>query len=282
MTGEYGSPRETESNSHTNVHKPHYVSRVTFQTQEGRLADKRNRGKEDTGAGLVAYTQPKSAAAEAYRTLRTNIQFASPDNPVHTILATSTSPDDGKSTTIANLAITFAASGFSTVLVDADLRRPHLHKIFGLSNDTGLTTLVAELARAASTTTGPLGTGTPRPRVHRPLQPTQVENLHVLTSGPIPPNPAEILGSQRMTEVLAMLRDTAEYVLIDTPPIIAVTDAAVLSPRVDGVLLVINAGKTRRDLAVKARDMLQQVNAHLLGVVLNNATLDKSAYAYYG
>jgi non-specific protein-tyrosine kinase len=246
------------------------------------LADKRNRGKEDTGAGLVAFTHPKSAAAEAYRTLRTNIQFASPDHPVHTILATSTSPDDGKSTTIANLAITFAASGFSTVLVDADLRRPHLHKIFGLSNDTGLTTLVAELARATSTSTGPLGTGTGQSRVHRPLQPTQVENLHILTSGPIPPNPAEILGSQRMTEVLAMLRDTAEYVLIDTPPIIAVTDAAVLSPRVDGVLLVINAGKTRRDLAVKARDMLEQVNARLLGVVLNNATLDKSAYAYYG
>jgi non-specific protein-tyrosine kinase len=244
------------------------------------LADKRNRGKEDTGAGLVAYTQPKSAAAEAYRTLRTNIQFASPDSPVHTLLATSTSPDDGKSTTIANLAITFAASGFATVLVDADLRRPHLHKIFGLSNDTGLTTLVAELARAASISAGTGSTGAPR--VHHPLQPTQVENLHVLTSGPVPPNPAEILGSQRMNEVLAMLRDTAEYVLIDTPPIIAVTDAAVLAPRVDGVLLVINAGKTRRDLAVKARDMLQQVNARLLGVVLNNATLDKSAYVYYG
>lgn len=244
------------------------------------MADKRNRGKEDSGAGLVAFTQPKSAAAEAYRTLRTNIQFASPDSPVHTILATSTSPDDGKSTTIANLAITFAASGFATVLVDADLRRPHLHKIFGLSNDTGLTTLVAELARAASITGATGSTGAPR--VHHPLQPTQVENLHVLTSGPVPPNPAEILGSQRMNEVLAMLRDTAEYVLIDTPPIIAVTDAAVLAPRVDGVLLVINAGKTRRDLAVKARDMLQQVNAHLLGVVLNNATLDKSAYVYYG
>lgn len=244
------------------------------------MADKRDRSKEDTGAGLVAYTQPKSAAAEAYRTLRTNIQFASPDNPVHTLLATSTSPDDGKSTTIANLAITFAASGFPTVLVDADLRRPHLHKIFGLSNDTGLTTLVAELARAASISGGIGSTG--EPRVHHPLQPTQVENLHVMTSGPIPPNPAEILGSQRMNEVLAMLRDSAEYVLIDTPPIIAVTDAAVLAPRVDGVLLVINAGKTRRDLAVKARDMLQQVNANLLGVVLNNATLDKSAYAYYG
>lgn len=237
------------------------------------MADRKNRGrdKEDTGAGLAAFTEPRSAAAEAYRTLRTNIQFSSPDNPVHTMLVTSTSPDDGKSTTIANLAITFAASGSPTVLVDADLRRPHLHKIFGLANDSGLTTLVAELARA-----------TDPARVQPPLQQTQVENLRVLTSGPVPPNPAEILASQRMTSVLQMLRDTAEYVLIDTPPIIAVTDAGVLAPRVDGVLLVINAGKTRRDLAVKARDMLQQVNANLLGVVLNNATLDKSAYAYYG
>jgi non-specific protein-tyrosine kinase len=115
-----------------------------------------------------------------------------------------------------------------------------------------------------------------------PLQETQVENLQVLTSGPVPPNPAEILASQRMGELLALLRSKAEYVLIDTPPIIAVTDAAVLAPKVDGVLLVINAGKTKRDLAVKARDMLRQVNANILGVVLNNAQVDKSAYAYYG
>jgi protein-tyrosine kinase len=231
---------------------------------------KRSEGNE---AGLVAYSEPKSAAAEAYRTLRTNIQFASPDNPVHTILATSTSPDDGKSTTLANLAITFAAAGSATVLVDADLRRPHQHTIFGLPNDTGLTTLVAELARA---------TDREKDSASLPLQPTQVENLRVLTSGPLPPNPAEILSSQRMAEILAMLRESAEYVLIDTPPIIAVTDAAVLAPRVDGVLLVVNAGKTKRDLAVKARDMLRQVNAHILGVVLNNAQVDKSAYAYYG
>ena len=218
------------------------------------MADKGNRSnksnKENSTAGLVAYTQPKSAAAEAYRTLRTNIQFASPDKPVHTVLATSTSPDDGKSTTIANLAITFAASGSPTVLVDADLRRPHQHRIFGVSNDTGLTTLVAEMARASDPSS-----------VSLPLQETQVPNLKLLTSGPVPPNPAEILASQRMADILEMLRKGAEYVLIDTPPIIAVTDAAVLSPRVDGVLLVINAGKTRRDLAIKARDMLQQVNA---------------------
>jgi non-specific protein-tyrosine kinase len=228
-------------------------------------------GKANTGAGLVAFAEPKSAAAEAYKTLRTNIQFASPDKPVHTILATSTSPDDGKSTTIANLAITFAAAGSPTVLVDADLRRPHLHQIFGLQNDTGLTTWVAEAARTGGDSAAVA-----------PLKDTQVANLKVLTSGPVPPNPAEILGSQRMQELLASLRGSAEYVLIDTPPIIAVTDAAVLAPRVDGVLLVVNAGKTRRDLAVKARDMLKQVNAPILGVVLNNATIDKSAYQYYG
>ena len=227
---------------------------------------------KDSEAGLVAYAEPKSAAAEAYRTLRTNITFASPDKPVHVIMATSTSPDDGKSTTIANLAITFAASGASTVLVDGDLRRPHLHTIFGLPNEQGLTTVVVDMARAA--------TGGAEPTI--PLQNTQVANLQVLTSGPVPPNPAEILSSQRMTELLEMLRGKADYVLIDTPPIIAVTDAAVLASRVDGVLLVVNAGKTKRELAIKARDMLKQVNANVIGVVLNNAQVDKSAYAYYG
>jgi capsular exopolysaccharide synthesis family protein len=236
-----------------------------------QLAKARVKATKGGEAGLVAYAEPKSAAAEAYRTLRTNITFASPDKPVHTLLVTSTSPDDGKSTTIANLAITFAASGSTTVLVDADLRRPHLHTIFGLPNDSGLSTLVADLARSKGGAVSRL-----------PLQDTQVENLQVLTSGPVPPNPAEILASQRMGELLALLRSKAEYVLIDTPPIIAVTDAAVLAPKVDGVLIVINAGKTKRDLAVKARDMLRQVNAHILGVVLNNAQIDKSAYAYYG
>lgn len=219
----------------------------------------------------MALTDPKSAAAEAFRSLRTNIQFASPDKPVHTILATSTSPDDGKSTTIANLAITFAAAGSQTILVDADLRRPHLHRLFGLSNDTGLTTLVSEMARGDSSQTPDL-----------PLQSTDVPNLRLLTSGPVPPNPAEILASQRLADILTFLRAKAEYVLIDTPPIIAVTDAAVLAPRVDGVFLVVNAGRTKRDLAAKARDILRQVNANILGVVLNNAKLDKSAYEYYG
>ncbi len=232
---------------------------------------KRVKSKDDGSASLVALTEPKSAAAEAFRALRTNIQFASPDKPVHTILATSTSPDDGKSTTIANLAVTFASAGSPTILVDADLRRPHLHRLFRLPNEQGLTTLVSEMARKGGDAD-----------LDSHLQATDVPNLRVLTSGPVPPNPAEILGSQRMVDILALLRDKAEYVLIDTPPVIAVTDAAVLAPRVDGVFLVVNAGKTKRDLAAKARDILQQVNANLLGVVLNNAKLDKSAYEYYG
>jgi non-specific protein-tyrosine kinase len=236
-----------------------------------QLAKATVKATKNSEAGLVAHSEPKSAAAEAYRTLRTNITFANPDKPVHTLLVTSTSPDDGKSTTIANLAITFAASGSPTVLVDADLRRPHLHTIFGVSNEAGLTTMVAEMARTKDGSV---------PKV--PLQSTQIENLQLLTSGPVPPNPAEILGSQRMNDLLAMLRNTAEYVLIDTPPVIAVTDAAVLAPKVDGVLIIINAGKTRRDLAIKARDILKQVNANILGVVLNNAEIDKSSYAYYG
>jgi capsular exopolysaccharide synthesis family protein len=218
---------------------------------------------------LVAFTDPRSAAAEAYRTLRTNIQFASPDKPLKTLLATSTSPEDGKSTTLANLAITLAETGARTILVDCDLRRPALHTLFGLPNETGLTSLM--LAGAEPLTPAQL-----------PVQRTEVANLGVLTSGPIPPNPAELLASRRMAEILTILAGLADYVLFDAPPIIAVTDAAILAPRVDGVLLIVRAGKTKRDLAIKARRLLEQVNAPLVGVVLNDATVDRNAYGYYG
>ena len=221
-------------------------------------------GKLD--AALVAYTDPRSAAAEAYRALRTNIQFASPDKPLRTLLATSTSPEDGKSTTLANLAITLAETGARTVLVDADLRRPAQHALFGLTNDVGLTSVM--LSRTAEP--------------YIPVQATAVQNLGVLTSGPLPPNPAELLASQRMRDFLTRLAGLADYVLFDTPPIIAVTDAAILAPRVDGVLIVVRAGKTKRDLAIKAKRLLAQVNAPVVGVILNDASLDTKAYGYYG
>jgi capsular exopolysaccharide synthesis family protein len=226
-----------------------------------------NQPKTNTSSNLlVAHDDPRGAAAEAYRALRTNIQFASPDHPIRTILATSTSAEDGKSTTIANLAITLAQAGQRTILVDCDLRRPSLHKLFGVSNEHGLTSLILD-ANAAATP---------------PFQPTMEPNLMLLPSGPLPPNAAELLGSQRMQAALTALKGQADFLLLDTPPIIAVTDAAVLAPQVDGVLLVINAGHTRRDLARRAKTLLEKVGANIIGVVLNNAQLERDYYKYYG
>jgi capsular exopolysaccharide synthesis family protein len=214
---------------------------------------------------LVTIADPRSPVSEAYRTLRTNIQFSSLDRPVRTLLVTSTSAAEGKSTTIANLAVTFASAGNEVVLVDSDLRRPSLDRIFGLNNGQGLTSIMLDDSDPALV-----------------LQPTQVERLRVLTSGPLPPNPSELLGSQRLDRILKTLSESVDLVLLDCPPIIAVTDAAVLARKVDAVLLVVNAGKTRREHAARARQLLDKVNANVLGVVLNNAQTDTSLYQYYG
>ena len=213
---------------------------------------------------LITLRDPRSPAAEAYRTLRTNIQFSSLDRPLRTMLATSTAPDEGKSTTLANLAVTMAQSEQRVILVDCDLRRPTLHTLFNLSNDEGLTSMIL------STEDAPI-----------PLQDSGVPGLSVLVSGPLPPRPADILGSRRMEAVIARLRDAADIVLFDTPPVVAVTDAAVLATRMDGVLLVFQAGKTSRDRARQARQILEKVKAHIVGVVLNNAEVEKE-YGYYG
>ncbi|HWQ12818.1 MAG TPA: CpsD/CapB family tyrosine-protein kinase [Roseiflexaceae bacterium] len=212
---------------------------------------------------LIALRDPRSPAAEAYRTLRTNIQFSSLDHPLHTLLATSTAPDEGKSTTLANLAVTMAQAEQRVILVDCDLRRPSLHTLFGLENDTGLTNMILAPEDAPP-----------------PLQETGVPGLSLLTSGPLPPRPADILGSRRMEQAIARLRSMADIVLFDTPPVIAVTDAAVLATRVDGVLLVFQAGKTRRDRARRTREVLEKVKANIVGVVLNGAELEQG-YGYY-
>lgn len=213
---------------------------------------------------LITFTNPRSPIAEAYRQLRTNIQFSSLDKPLKSLLVTSTSPEEGKSTTLANLAITIAQTGSKVILADCDLRRPSIHSIFGLSNSTGLTSLVLDSSSR---------------RV--PLQESGIDNLSVLPSGPLPPNPSELLGSKRMGEVIDLLEAEADLVLFDSPPVIAVTDAAILATRVDGVLLVVNAGKTKRELAKKAKALLEKVNANLLGVVLNNVKFDSSLHHYY-
>jgi non-specific protein-tyrosine kinase len=213
---------------------------------------------------LIALRDPRSQAAEAYRTLRTNIQFSSLDKPLHTLLATSTAPDEGKSTTLANLAVTMAQSEQRVILVDCDLRRPTLHTLFGLPNEAGLTSLILAAEDA------PI-----------PLQETGVPGLSLLTSGPLPPRPADILGSRRMEAVIARLRSEADIVLFDTPPVVAVTDAAVLATRMDGELLVFQAGKTSRERGRQARQILEKVKANIIGVVLNNAHVEEG-YGYYG
>jgi capsular exopolysaccharide synthesis family protein len=211
---------------------------------------------------LITLRDPGSAAAEAYRTLRTNIQFSSLDRPLKTLLVTSTAPDEGKSVSLANLAVTMAQAEQRVLLVDCDLRRPSLHSIFGLSNDQGLTSAI--LAQGES---------------ELPIQATSVPGLSLLASGPLPPRPADLLGSRRMGAMIEHLRADADIVLIDTPPVVAVTDAAVLAPQVDGVLLVLQAGHTRRDRAREARQILEKVKAHIIGVVLNNARLE-GGYSY--
>jgi non-specific protein-tyrosine kinase len=206
---------------------------------------------------LIALRDPRSPAAEAYRTLRTNIQFSSLDQQLRTLLITSAGPDEGKSTTVANLAVIMAQAEQRIILVDCDLRRPSLHTLFGLTNEHGLTSVILEQGEA------PL-----------PLQPTEVPGLNLLASGPMPPRPADLLGSKRMEGLIERLTAEADIVLFDTPPVTAVTDAAVLATRLDGVLLVLQAGHTRRDRAREARRLLEKVKANMIGVVLNNAQLE--------
>lgn len=214
---------------------------------------------------LITLTDPRSPVAEAFRTLRTNLDFSSLDHPVKTLIVTSAGPGEGKSTTLANLAVTTAQSEKKVYLVDCDLRRPTLHKLFGVSNDVGLTTMMRDEALRESP----------------PLLETGVPGLWLLPSGPLPPNPSELLGSKRMEEIIATLKQQADIVLFDAPPITVVTDAAVLASKVDGVLLVFCAGRTKRDHARKAKALLEKVNARLIGVALNNVRFDSTLQTYY-
>ncbi len=219
----------------------------------------------DKNSLLVTLSDPRSPVAEAYRTLRTNIYFSSFDRSIHTLLVTSPAPNEGKSTTLANLAVTMAQGEKKTILVDADLRRPSLHTIFNVSDETGLTTMFVD------------GKAMHEP----PLKEVGVPNLLLLPSGPLPPNPAELLGSQRMEDALAALKARADIVLFDAPPVIAVTDAVVLGTRVDGVLLVIGAGQTKREHAKRAKDLLEKVKVRVIGVALTNVGLDSALGGYY-
>lgn len=206
---------------------------------------------------LITLTDPRSAAAEAYRTLRTNLMFSSVENAIQTLLVTSSLDGEGKSDALANLAVTFAQSGNKTILVDADLRRPSQHTIWGVEN-VGLTTMMLDDASLANP----------------PLLQTNVENLMILPAGSDAPNPADLLSSKRMTEIIGVLKARANYVLFDSPPVLAATDAALLGIKLDGVLLVVKSGESRRDNTLSARERLEQVNVRVVGAVLTNAPRD--------
>jgi capsular exopolysaccharide synthesis family protein len=213
---------------------------------------------------LITLSNPRSPASEAYRSLRTNLMFSSIEHPLTTLVITSAGPDEGKSVTVANLAVTLAQGGKRTILVDADLRRPGQDDIWGLSQEPGLTTMLMEnLAEP-------------------PVCDVGVENLWVLPSGPLPDAPADLLGSPRMDSVIAQLTGLADVVLFDAPPVVAVTDAALLATKLDGLLLVLRAGATRRDFAERAKELLERINVRIVGVVLTNAQVDSKMGAYYG
>jgi len=203
--------------------------------------------------------------SEAYRTLRTNLEFFSLDEPIRTLVVTSPGAEEGKSTVLANLAVTLAQGGKQVILLDCDLRRPTQHTLFGLDNTTGLTTMM--LAKDAHS--------------DPPLRQTPVDGLRVLPAGPTPPNPAELLGSRRMKEAVAALLAQADVLLFDAPPVLAVTDALVLAVQTDGVLLVVKAGGTRREHVQQAKERLERVNARIVGAVLNNAPTDATLQGYY-
>ena len=213
---------------------------------------------------LVTLSDPVSAVSEAYRTLRMNLLFAAMDQPLRSVLITSPGASEGKSTTLANLAVTMAQIEQRVIMVDCDLRRPCLHQFFDLFNNTGLTTMMLN----DDLLTNP------------PLQHTTVDGLSLLASGPLPPRPSDLLGSKRIAQVIERLGEEADILLFDAPPVLAAADATLLATKVDGVLLVVSAGQTKREHARLAVERLGKVNARIVGSVLNNVALDASLGSY--
>jgi len=220
----------------------------------------------DVKRSLITQQDPRSHISEQYRTIRTNIQFASVDKELTTIVVTSSGPAEGKSTTVANLAVVFAQQGKQVLLIDSDLRKPTVHYTFNVSNTKGLTNVLTKQSALGEV-----------------VQPSMQENLSLLTSGPIPPNPAELLSSKAMEELIKEASATYDMVLFDSPPLLAVTDGQILASKCDGTLLIVSSGKTEIEQAIKAKDLLNSVNSHLLGVILNNKKLkNPHYYSYYG
>ncbi|MEF2246810.1 MULTISPECIES: CpsD/CapB family tyrosine-protein kinase [unclassified Paenibacillus] len=217
---------------------------------------------------LITVIDPRSPVSESYRTLRTNLDFSSIDEKLQVLMVTSAGPGEGKSTTITNLAVTFAQSDRKVVLIDCDMRKPTTHHTFTLSNRRGASSVLSSQLNLEDV-----------------IQSTSIPNLDIITSGTIPPNPAEMIASNRMTAMLDELRQMYDIILVDTPPLLAVTDAQIAATKSDGVILVVDQGKVKKDAAARAVKNLELVKARILGVVLNNVkrnAKEQSYYYYYG
>lgn len=207
---------------------------------------------------IIVNTDSKSPISEAYRVLRTNVQYSNIDKQLKTIVVTSSGPMEGKTTTVVNLAVTFAQAGSRVLLIDSDLRKPKIHGFFMLSKDKGLTNLIAS-----------------HEDHKRYINSSDISNLDILTCGTIPPNPSEVLGSNSMKQFIQKVSKEYDIILIDTPPVGLVTDAAIVSTYVDGTILVANSGHVEIESIKRAKELLDQVNANIIGVVLNK--LDKKS-----
>jgi len=209
----------------------------------------------------ITLAVPRSPVSEAFRTIRTNVQFTSVDHPNNVILITSCTPGDGKTTFSVNLATVIAQSGQSTILIDADLRRPQVHKVIHQLNRMGLSDLFLQSDEESISA----------------IKDTDVDKLKVITSGNLPPNPSELLGSEKMMEILVKLKSRFKSIIIDSPPLLVVTDALSLAARIDGVILVIKPSKTKWTDLSRGIDLLKQVKANLLGIVINDVKVKRTS-----
>lgn len=216
---------------------------------------------------LITIENPKAIVSEQFRTIRTNINFSNPDKEIKSIIVTSSSPGEGKSTSSANIAAVYAQAGKRVLLVDADMRKPTVHHTFGLKNIKGLSNYL-----------------TRQITLEEAVFETNQENLIIMPSGPIPPNPAELLASQSMNQLIADMTGHYDFVIFDVPPVLSVTDAQILSNRCDGTVLVVNSGEAEKAMVLKAKESLEASQANILGVILNNYTLERDHYyyQYYG
>ncbi|MBQ9573520.1 MAG: CpsD/CapB family tyrosine-protein kinase, partial [Acidaminococcaceae bacterium] len=226
------------------------------------VKQKHTHSKEIKQINLLAFKDPKSPVAEAYRTIRTNLQFSGVDKEMKVVEVTSAVPNEGKSTVIASLAVVLAQARRKVLLLDCDFRNPTQHKLFGLHN-RGITNYMSK-----------------GEDFHSYIQYVEQENLDILVSGPVSPNPSEMLMSNKMQNLLDAARQEYDYVLIDTPPIMPVTDAAVLGAKVDGVMIVIASGQDKPELVQAAKTRLVQGGANLLGCILNKVQVGAGRYGY--